>query len=477
MRSPTSRRRRGRRPRFAGTVVAGPRRVVTIGAGAPLRVIGERINPTGKQALAESLRAGSMSVVRAYAAEQEAAGADLLDVNVGAAGVDAVDGRCRRRCWRLSGRATLPLVLDTTDPAALEAALRVYPGRALVNTVNGDPESMDAVLPLAARYGAARRRARARRRRHPRRRRGPPRDRRARPGQARATGGFPTSDLVVDALVMTAATDAEAPRDHARGTARLRTASGLATVLGVCNVSHGLPDRPLLNAAFSRAAAAARARRGDRQPERPRGDGGGATREPGTGGRCGSPTRMPRRGRRGTLRTTRRIARAAAGVGGAVRAAAGADDVREPSTRSAALETAVLRGDADAAPALVDAVIAAGTAPEDVIGEVLTPAIQRLGDAYGRGEVFLPQMMVAAEAMKAAVARVKTHLPEGARAVGGPRGVRDREGRHPLDRQGHLRLAAREPGLRGRRPGRGRAARARCSRRRRGPMPCASRRS
>ena len=79
----------------------------------------------------------------------------------------------------------------------------------------------------------------------------------------------------------------------------------------------------------------------------------------------------------------------------------------------AALESAVLRGDAEAAPVLADSVIAAGTPAAEVIGLVLTPAIQRLGDAYGRGEVFLPQMMVAAEAMKAAVARVKEHLPEG----------------------------------------------------------------
>jgi 5-methyltetrahydrofolate--homocysteine methyltransferase len=83
------------------------------------------------------------------------------------------------------------------------------------------------------------------------------------------------------------------------------------------------------------------------------------------------------------------------------------------------LEAAILRGDAEAAPALVERVMEAGTAPQAVIGDVLTPAIQRLGDAYGRGEVFLPQLMVAAEAMKAAVARVKERLPEGADASAG----------------------------------------------------------
>ena len=137
-----------------GVRVASPRSVVTIGGGTRLKAIGERINPTGKKALAESLREGSMWVVRDYAVAQEHAGADLLDVNVGAAGVDAAS-TLPRAVLALSALTALPLVIDTTDPAALEAALRAYPGRALVNTVNGGADSMAAVLPLAKRYGAA----------------------------------------------------------------------------------------------------------------------------------------------------------------------------------------------------------------------------------------------------------------------------------------------------------------------------------
>ncbi|MBI5230858.1 MAG: cobalamin B12-binding domain-containing protein, partial [Coriobacteriales bacterium] len=104
------------------------------------------------------------------------------------------------------------------------------------------------------------------------------------------------------------------------------------------------------------------------------------------------------------------LARAASGVAEVAEAARPAE---APEPREA-LIAGVLRGDAEAAPALVDALVSSGTAPESIVGEVLTPAIQRLGDAYGRGEVFLPQMMVAAEAMKAAVARTKTYLPESA---------------------------------------------------------------
>jgi len=390
---------------YSGTVLAGPRRIVTLGAGEGLRVIGERINPTGKPALKESLLAGSMSVVRTYAAEQEAAGADLLDVNVGAAGVDA-GSALPAAVLALVGTTDLPLVLDTTDADALEAALKLYPGRALINSVNGDPASLEAVLPLAARYGAAvvvlalddt----------------GIPHDIEGRVAvveRVRAAAhqaGLSDADLVVDALVMTAATDADAPAVTV-GALRAAHEAGLATTLGVSNVSHGLPDRPLLNAAFIDAAAAAGLSSAIANPNdhvvmeavrlvsqaREAGQDVDAHGEAWPAWQAAYASS---------------IAKAAAGV----ESVAAEEIAAAEADPRAALEAAVLRGDADAAPALADAVIAAGTAPQDVIGTVLTPAIQRLGDAYGRGEVFLPQMMVAAEAMKAAVARVREALPEG----------------------------------------------------------------
>ena len=219
-----------------------------------------------------------MSVVRSYAAEQQEAGADLLDVNVGAAGVDAAEV-LPQAVLALVGTTDLPLVLDTTDTGALERALRLYPGKALVNSVNGDPASIEAVLPLVARYGAAVvvlalddagipadaegrmkvvERVRTAARRH----------------------GIADADLVVDALVMTAATDADAPATTVE-TMKAAREIGLSTVLGVSNVSHGLPDRPLLNAAFLAACAEAGSGRRDREPERPRRHGGGAAGQPG----------------------------------------------------------------------------------------------------------------------------------------------------------------------------------------------------
>ena len=392
---------------FSDTVLAGPRRIVTLGAGSPVRVVGERINPTGKPALKEALLAGSMSVVRSFAAEQEAAGADLLDVNVGAAGVDAVT-MLPAAVLALVGTADAPLVLDTTDPAALEAALRVYPGRALINSVNGDPESIASVLPLARRYGAAvvvlaLDDA------------GIPVDSSGRFGvvqRVRAAAheaGLADADLVVDALVMTAATDADAPRVTAASLAAAHD-SGLATIVGVSNVSHGLPSRPLLNAAFFDAAVAAGL---DSALLNPNDSVVMEAVRIANSARAAGADPDPHHEAWIAWDAAYQSALDAASSGAdALAGGVGADDAEAPSAH-AALETAVLRGDAESTPALVDALVADGMPVGDVIAEVLTPAIQRLGDAYGRGEVFLPQMMIAAGAMKAAVARVKELTPEG----------------------------------------------------------------
>lgn len=402
-----------RGPRLPGVVVAGPRRVVRIGGGAPVAVIGERVNPTGKPDLADSLRSGSMSVVRALGVAQQEAGADLLDVNVGAAGVDAAIA-LPEAVKALVGSTDLPLVLDTTDAAALEAALRVYPGRALINSVNGGLESLSSVLPLATRYGAAVvvlalddegipadiagrvaivERVRA----------------------AAHEAGLADSDLLVDTLVMTAATDADAPGVTVGALEAVR-ANGLATLLGVSNVSHGLPDRPVLNAAFVALAVSAGLDAGIVNP------GDGVVME---------AVRLANSARDAQVAPDAHgdpWAAWDAAYSSAILRARGhsADEARRDtadntiseiagSATDAAtrLSRAVERGDADGAPALVDEVIAGGTPPGQVIGSVLTPAIQRLGDAFGRGEVFLPQLMVAAEAMKAAVGRVRSHLPAG----------------------------------------------------------------
>jgi 5-methyltetrahydrofolate--homocysteine methyltransferase len=228
--------------------------------------------------------------------------------------------------------------------------------------------------------------------------------------------GVSDADLIVDTLVMTAATDSLAPRVTVGALAAVH-ASGLATMLGVSNVSHGLPNRPLLNAAFLEAATEAGLDAGIVNPndrvimEAVRT--ANATRG-------GEPGQVAPGGAWAAWDAAYDTALSTASGAEALSAADGEAQAEEPAV---ALALAVLRGDSDGAPALVDAVVASGTPAEDIIGDVLTPTIQRLGDAFGRGEAFLPQMMIAADAMKSAVAQVKTHLPEGSADNESPRVV------------------------------------------------------
>ncbi|MDR2109656.1 MAG: homocysteine S-methyltransferase family protein [Coriobacteriales bacterium] len=424
------------RPQTAGQcVLASPRKSLTLGAGSPARIIGERINPTGKPKLTQQLEHGQMSLLREYAETQVVAGADLIDVNVGAAMVD--EARVLPQAvLSLVAFTEAPLVLDSTDPVALEAALRVYPGKALINSVNGDPKSLAAVLPLARRYGAALlalalddsgipasaegrmaviERIRA----------------------AATDAGLPAADLVVDMLVLTAATDAEAPAVTLAGVAAA-TEAGLATVLGVSNVSHGLPQRSALNAAFVRAAlsrglSAAIANPADEllvaafaehNGEAAAGDGtGGADAAwqewqqayqramdevaAATNGKAGASARA----------TTAPPTATATGAGAGASAGQAGDKPEDGASSSTGLETeatlkrAILRGDSDAVPELIDAVVAAGRAPERIVDALLAPVMSELGEAFARGEAFLPQMIIAANAMKAAVTHIKGLLP------------------------------------------------------------------
>ena len=377
-----------------GVRVAGPRGVVRIGGGTFVRV-GERINPTGKKRLAESLRAERLDVVREYAIEQADAGADLLDVNVGAAGVDQ-RVMLPKATLALSGLVDQPLVLDTTDPSALEAALRVYPGRALVNSVSGEQASVDAVLPIIARYGAATvvlalDDA------------GIPHEADARVvvvGRVRAAAhaaGLTDEDLVADTLVLAAATQADGARATLEAIDAVTRGLGLATIAGVSNVSHGLPGRPELNARFLELAIEAGLTAGIVNPSDT------VVLDEATAAAASDVLLGA------DARAERWIAHIAARD-------AGAGPVRPEAAAATAadrLGLAIERGDADSAPGLVDTLIAEGAVPQSVIADVLTPAIQRLGDAYGRGDVFLPQLIAAADAMKVAVERAKSHMPEG----------------------------------------------------------------
>ena len=236
------------------TVVGSATREVVIGFDQPFVIIGERINPTGRKLLAEEMRIGDFSRVVSDAIAQVEAGAHMLDVN---AGIPLADEPAilAETVKLVQSTVDVPLSIDSSIVAALEAGLSVYAGKALVNSVTGEDERMEAVLPLVARHGAAVVAI-------SNDETGISEDPDVRFEVARkiveraADYGIPSEDIVVDPLVMPIGAMPTAGQQVFRLTARLRDELKVNTTVGASNISFGLPHRVGINAAFLAMAAA-----------------------------------------------------------------------------------------------------------------------------------------------------------------------------------------------------------------------------
>lgn len=230
------------------TIVRGKTKQVKITTDGPMTLIGEKINPTGRKKLAAALQEGNLEYVHELAKKQIEAGADLLDVNVGVPGLDDVT-MLPKVVELLAAEYDIPLCIDTPNPKALEAALKVAPGKVLVNSVNGEEASLNAVLPLVKEHGAAviglvmddngis----------------GDPEVRVKIAGkilERAAQLGIPADDVVIDVLVLTVGADSNAGLVTLQTIERVRQEFGVNINLGASNVSFGLPDRDTINMAF-----------------------------------------------------------------------------------------------------------------------------------------------------------------------------------------------------------------------------------
>ena len=230
------------------TIIKSETQEVKISIDSPFVVIGEKINPTGRKKLAAALKEGNFEYVKEIALKQVAAGADILDVNVGVPGVDEVE-LLPKVAKLVSETVDIPLCLDSANHDALAAALAVLPGRPLVNSVNGEEESMEGLLPVIKEFGV------------------PviglvmhddgiPNDADTRVSVAgkiierAAKLGIPAEDIVVDPLVLTVGADSEAGVVTLETIRRIREEFGVNINLGASNVSFGLPDRHTINQAF-----------------------------------------------------------------------------------------------------------------------------------------------------------------------------------------------------------------------------------
>jgi 5-methyltetrahydrofolate--homocysteine methyltransferase len=237
------------------TKVSSPSKEVIIGDNQPTVLIGERINPTGKKKLAEALKAGDLEIVRKEALAQTQAGADIIDVNVGVFGIDEA-ALLPKAVQAVMKTVDTPLCIDSSNPDALEAALKVYKGKPLVNSVSGEEHSLKRILPLIKKHGAAviglvqddE---------------GIPKDAEGRVRIAHKivekveAAGIPREDLVIDCLAFAVGAEPDSGVEVVEAIRRIKAELGVNMTMGASNVSFGLPDRELLNNAFVVMATAA----------------------------------------------------------------------------------------------------------------------------------------------------------------------------------------------------------------------------
>jgi 5-methyltetrahydrofolate--homocysteine methyltransferase len=388
------------------TIVTSYSKAVLLG-GKPA-IIGERINPTGKSKFKQALRDNNMEYILEEGVKQADAGADILDVNVGLPEIDEV-AMMKQTVYELQGILPLPLQIDTTNAEAMEAAMRIYNGKPMINSVNGKEEVMKEIFPLVRKYGGVV------------------------VGLTLDEAGIPTTaegrlaiaekiyrtaesygierkNIVIDALTMTMSTD-----DTSAGTTldvvkKIKEQGG-RTVLGVSNISFGLPHREILNAAFFSMAMSAGLSAGIINPNV------ASMRQAydtycvlgGFDSQC-----MNYIEKYAALQTVTTLAPAGtAGTG-----AAGGNGITTDTTAGSnsaaggipALQNAIVKGLKEQAYRGTKEALASGRDTMDVINGELIPALDVVGQAFEKGTMFLPQLLMSAEAAKAGFAAIKEYV-------------------------------------------------------------------
>lgn len=400
------------RPVSSGVALTTRSSLVRIGAGYPHQLIGERINPTGKKALTAALQAGELQLAMQFAEEQIAAGAKVLDVNVGAPMVDEVR-LLPELVSRLASAVPTPLVIDSSNPEAVEAALRVYPASPLVNSISGEAGRMARLGPLCRDYGA--------------------------PfillplqgGSLPVTAaeriavieallaemdalGVPRRLAVVDILALTLSSSAQAAAECVQVIRYCENVLGLPTVCGLSNISFGLPARDLVNAAFLTMATGAGLSACIANPGAPR------------VAEAMDTLRLLQGNDEGAESFIARYSGWKHGGGEGSGTASGGNAPKAPGgtgTPAGAVQTldeAVIKGDKGKTLELTQAALDAGSDPFALVNDVLIPAITQVGDKYERKEYFLPQLIRSAEAMQAAFGIVRPLLAKDSRAAEKP---------------------------------------------------------
>lgn len=363
--------------REALSAVSGPRGCCLLGGENPFAVVGERINPTGKKAFQAELRSGSMNMVREFAMSQSEKGAAILDLNFGLSGINEKE-KMLEALTVLGPICQRPLCIDSVEPEVIEAALRVYPGRALVNSISAEKVRIEKTLPIAAKYGAMFILL--------------PLTDGGIPGTAEGRievvkeifaeaqkYGYHKEDICVDALIMAVSSAPESPQIALDLIQWCSQEFGVNTLCGLSNVSFGMPNRGLINAAFLGMAIGRGLNMAIANPSDETLmsliDAGDTL--------CGRDPKM-----------LRFVAKYAAAAGEKVRT------VTANETPSEKVKRLVVDGDENGIAAAVQAALDSGIPAKSLMDDCLIPGINQVGDLYDKKIYFLPQLLMSAETMR-----------------------------------------------------------------------------
>ena len=368
-----------------------------------ITVVGERINPTGKKRLQQALRDGDSAYPCAQAVAQAEAGAQVLDVNAGLPGIDEA-ATLEQLVKDLQAITDLPLQLDSSNPEALSRALRIYNGKPIVNSVNGEQKTLDTILPLCKKYGAAV--VGLALDEH-----GIPADAEGRFAIAKRiaaaanAAGIPNEDIYIDCLTLTASAQQEGAVQTLEALTRCKKELGVRTVLGVSNISFGLPCRGYLNTTFLTMAMAAGLDLAIMNPNTPEMMAAVRAYRVLTSQDKQSSDYVTAYA--DVQIQTTQTSKSAATVAEVGAAAPGGDALFEAVRRGLKAEA---RAAADAALTMRE--------PLDVVNTSLIPALDAVGDGFEKGTVFLPQLLQAATAAQAAFESIKAKIAASGQAQG-----------------------------------------------------------
>ncbi|EGD49049.1 homocysteine S-methyltransferase [Ruminiclostridium papyrosolvens DSM 2782] len=362
------------------SAITSSAKTVFFGINKPVAIVGERINPTGKKKLQAELKEGSTNEIRRFALEQMEKGADILDVNVGMPGID--EKEVMLNTVRLLGSVCdAPLCLDSSSPEVLEAALRIYPGRALINSISQEKVKLDKLLPVAAKYGAMFILL-------PLNDEGVPEKAIQRQvivqevfNQA-SDYGYKKSDIVVDGLVMTVSSNQEAALETLKLIQWCREEFGCGTIVGLSNVSFGLPERGWVNAAFLSMAIAKGLTMAIANPS--------------------SDLLMCIKMACDVIMTNDVNSRNYISYFSSMdKPVKDGNEKKEAEKKTCdKIFDAVLNGDNEGIDKLIEKAIAEKTPPQDIVDIYLIPAINQVGKLFDEKKYFLPQLIQSAETMK-----------------------------------------------------------------------------